>query len=191
MRIGIFGGTFNPIHSGHAMIINYMSQSSFFEQIIVMVASQNPLKTGVDKPTDLQRLEMVEMVTSKFSNVIVSDLEMKMKKPSYTIDTLNELKKLKPEDSFSLIIGSDNWKNFKNWKSPLQIIENYGVVIYQRPGYLIEDILPENVFMANDCPLTDLSSTHIREIAAKKGNINFLVPLEVAEYIKCNHLYEQ
>lgn len=190
MRVGIFGGTFNPIHSGHAMVINYMSQHGGFDEIWIMVNQRNPLKNNNEEASGADRIKMAEIVASKFSNVKVSDFEFQLPTPSYTINTLLALKKSFPEESFRLIIGTDNWQNISQWKDYNKIITDFGLVVYKRPGYsFISDKVSDNVKFVSDCPSMDISSTFIRKAAENGENLNYLVPCEISDYIKQKGLY--
>lgn len=191
MKIGIFGGSFNPIHIGHALIANYITQYTDVDQVWLMVSPQNPLKNECCEVSDQARIRMVEMVASKCTRVITSGFEFTLPKPSYTVSTLDALSAKFPEHEFSLVIGSDNWAIFDKWRDYRRIIQDYGVIIYPRKGYLSE--LPEikgNVRMIN-APVIEVSSTFIREGLRENRNMNFFLPEDVYEFIKSHYLYKQ
>lgn len=191
MKIGIFGGTFNPIHSGHGLVINYMSRHYGFDELWIMVSRLNPMKKQHAGLKEEDRLRMAEIVAERFLNVKVSDFEMRREPPSYTIDTLRELRKLYPTDDFKIIIGSDNWNIFPCWKENDSIIREFGVIVYPRPGYPVEKPIPANVEFASDCPVMAISSSYIRQVASAGENLNYLVPPDVADYISLHGLYKE
>lgn len=190
MKIGIFGGSFNPIHTGHAILANYLINETDLDQVWLMVSPQNPIKTGLDHSYDMHRLRMAQMVTSRFEGISTSGLEFTLPQPSYTINTLHTLTARFPNDQFVLIIGADNWAVFDRWKSYDEIINNYDIYVYPRRGYEISipDELKGRVKALNS-PLIEISSTNIRRKLAAGENISFYVPDEVYQYILTHHLY--
>ncbi len=190
MKIGILGGSFNPIHTGHAILANYITQYTDIEQLWLMVSPQNPLKDEVSTTYDIHRLAMAELVASKCDNVITSGLEFTLPKPSYTINTLNVLSDKFPDHEFVLIIGADNWQNFDKWKDADLILKNYKIMVYPRKGYeiIISEEYKDKVFRL-DSPIIEISSTFIREGLRLKRNMNFYLPQDVYKYILGKKLY--
>lgn len=191
MNIGIMGGTFNPIHVGHAIIANYIIQNTDIDQLWLMVSPENPFKTGQAMINEGQRLRMVEMVTRRLDNVITSGFELTLPRPSYTIDTLNALKAKFPSDNFTLVIGADNWAVFNKWRSHDEIISNFKIVVYPRVGYDI--VIPPEMsdrVIAADAPVIEVSSSKIREQLSMGHDMRFFMPDEVYEYILRNDLYK-
>lgn len=193
MKIGVFGGSFDPIHIGHAIIAQHIIGSGAVDRLWFMVSPVNPLK--VDKlrqVADTDRLRMVEMVTRPMEGVETSAFEFSMPKPSYTIDTLNALQTKFPEDEFYLVIGADNWLVFNKWRNSEEIIAKYHVLIYPRLGYdaVIPAELQERVALV-DAPIIELSSTEIRERLAHGQSVRYYVPDEVAQYIDRKNLYKR
>ncbi len=190
MKIGIFGGSFNPIHTGHAIIANYIAQNSDLDAVWMMVSPLNPLKTENLGASDTDRLRMTEMVTRQLEKVTTSAFEFSMPKPSYTINTLQDLSKRFPNAEFTLIIGADNWYNFKQWKDYEEILANYKILVYPRMGFDI--VIPEqynsNVSIV-DAPVIELSSTIIRQGIKNQQNMCFYLPSQVYQYILENRLY--
>ena len=190
MKIGIFGGTFNPIHIGHAIIANFIAQNSCLDAIWFMVAPQNPLKTEACGASDLDRIKMVELVAHKIDKVTTSAFEFALPRPSYTYNTLTELQKRFPNDEFHLIIGGDNWQNFDKWRNHHEIVSQFNIMVYPRHGF--EVVIPEeyshNVKLI-DAPIIELSSTDIRAALKEQRNMNFFLSSEVYEYILENKLY--
>lgn len=194
MKIGIFSGSFDPIHIGHAMIANYMVQTCGLDQLWLMVSRRNPLKKDSSPADDLDRLEMVKFVTARNPRLRASAFELPLPEPSFTYRTLSLLRERRPEDEFVLIIGSDNWLKFDLWRDHDRIVDEFKIIVYQRPGFEISDgeaaALPANVTLLRDAPLAEISSTFIREGVKKGMNLSFFLPDEVLDYIKRKKLYE-
>ena len=191
MKIGIFGGSFNPIHSGHAIIAHHIITSGAVDRLWLMVSPVNPLK--VDKKqqvADTDRLRMVEMVSRPMEHVETSAFEFTMPKPSYTIDTLNALQAKFPDDEFYLVIGADNWAVFNRWRNSEEILAKYHLLVYPRLGFDVEipEELRDRVTLV-DAPIIELSSTVVRERLAKGLSVRYYVPDEVLGYIERNNLY--
>ena len=191
MRIGIFGGSFNPIHTGHAMLANWITQFTDIDRVWLMVSPQNPLKDGYSKMLDMARLRMAEMVSAHCTNVITSGLEFTLPRPSYTINTFDALREKFPGDTFNIIIGADNWAIFNKWKDASRIVSEYGVIIYPRRGFDIDaSTLPENVTYLENAPMIEISSTMIRAGIKENKNMAFFLPPDVYDFILSNSLYK-
>lgn len=189
-RIGIFGGSFNPIHNGHAIIASYIMQHGGLDQLWLMVSPQNPLKQPHEMAGELHRLRMTEMVSHRIDGVETSAFEFTMPRPSYTIDTLHALQDKFPDDEFWLVIGADNWAVWDRWRSHDEIIQQFHVLIYPRLGYevSIPDTLTDRVRVVN-APIIELSSTTVRELLSNGQSIAFYVPADVEQYIVKHQLY--
>ena len=191
MRIGIYGGSFNPIHKGHTELEASIVQQGLVDELWLLVSPLNPLKQG--ETSDIaeyeHRLSMARLATEDIEGVKVSDFEKNLPLPSYTITTLGELHKAYPEHEFVLVIGADNWERFPRWYHAQEIIDTYSILIYRRPGCeMDETLLPLSVQVV-DTPLYDISSTEIRE-SVKKGRMPLKwVDRKVATYISVHHLY--
>ena len=193
MKIGIFGGSFNPIHSGHAIIAHHIITSGAVDRLWLMVSPVNPLKVDKEQQVkDTDRLRMVEMVTRPLENVETSAFEFTMPKPSYTIDTLNALQAKFPDDEFYLVTGADNWVIFDRWRNNEEILAKYHLLVYPRLGYdvVIPEELRDRVTLV-DAPIIELSSTMVRERLAKGLSVRYYVPDEVLSYIERNNLYTE
>ena len=191
MRIGIYGGSFNPIHKGHTQLAASIVAQGLVDELWLLVSPLNPLKSGdVSNIAEYEhRLKMAELATEGIEGVNVSDFERHLPLPSYTINTLGELQKAYPEHEFVLVIGADNWEQFPRWYHADEIIEKYRILIYRRPGCeLDETALPASVQVV-DTPLYDVSSTQIRESVKKRRMMRRWLDEKVARYIKRNHLY--
>lgn len=189
-QIGIFGGSFDPIHIGHAMIANYIIQNTYLDQLWIMVSPQNPLKSDKRCVNDNHRLIMADLVARRLEQVSVSAFEFTMPRPSYTIDTLNELKKRFPDKEFTLIIGADNWVVFNKWKGHDEIIEKFRILIYPRKGYDV--IIPNSIIdkvKVIGAPMVEVSSTDIRNGIKNLKNMSFYMPDDVYRYIIEKKLY--
>ena len=189
-KIGIYGGSFNPIHVGHAIIAGHVVAHSQLDQLWLMVSPQNPLKRDLTMADDLHRLRMTEMVSRRLAGVETSAFEFTLPRPSYTIDTLRALQAKFPDDEFYLVIGADNWALFDKWRCSDEILRDFKVMIYPRRGVEVEipAALASRVTLI-DAPLVEVSSTAVRRALAAGENIAFLVPDEVERYIYRNNLY--
>ena len=191
MRIGIFGGSFDPIHIGHAIIAQHIINSGVVDRLWFMVSPLNPLKVDKDRHVaDTDRLRMVEMVSRPMEGVETSAFEFSLPRPSYTIDTLNALQAKFPDDELYLVTGGDNWQIFDKWRNSEEILAKYHLLIYPRLGYevVIPDELKDRVALL-DAPIIELSSTEIRERLAKGLSVRYSVPDEVLGFIERHNLY--
>ena len=189
-RIGIFGGSFNPIHNGHAIIANYIMQHGGLDQLWLMVSPQNPLKQPHEMAGEVHRLRMTEMVSHRIDGVETSAFEFTMPRPSYTIDTLHALQEKFPDDEFWLVIGADNWAVWDRWRAHDEIVQQFHLLIYPRLGYevSIPEELADRVHLVN-APIIELSSTSVRELLSQGQSIAFYVPADVEQYIVKHQLY--
>lgn len=183
-EIGIFGGSFNPIHNGHIALAQYILQSFWMDEIWFLVSPQNPLKQQADLLDDNLRLEMTRKALQEKPGLIVSDAEFHMPIPSYTWNTLQWLSKEYPTVSFTLILGADNWEVFDRWAHHQDLIDTYRIIIYPRRESVVDtQLLPPHVTML-DMPLVDISSTEIRERVRDKLPIDHLVPSEILKDVE-------
>lgn len=190
MKIGIMGGSFNPIHIGHAIIANYIIQNTCLDKLWLMVSPENPFKIGQKMASDMDRIRMTEMVAGRLEGVITSAFEFSLPRPSYTIDTLNALQSKFPDDEFYLIIGADNWAAFDRWRNHQELIEKFHILVYPRRGYDVA--IPQDVahkVELIDAPLVEVSSTKIREQLGEYKNMCFYLPEDVYDYIVKKRLY--
>ena len=184
MQIGIFGGSFNPIHIGHLALANYLCEYNEVDEVWFFVSPHNPLKERGDLWPDEFRLKLVQLAIEGYEKFKASDFEFHLPRPSYMVNTLRELRSSYPEHEFILIIGSDNWEVFPRWHKYEELLTENKLIIYPRPGYPIDkDTLPPNVHMV-ETPLLDISSTFIRQAFKEGKDVRYFVPKEVYGYIR-------
>ncbi len=175
-RIGLFGGSFNPIHCGHISIARNILNKVKLDQIWFVVSPHNPLKSDSTLLPDHLRIELVRTALQSEANMIACDYEFALPKPSYTWNTLQQLSQDYPDNIFTLLIGEDNWTCFPQWYCYEQILNNYDIIIYPRNNSLtISEKLPENVRLINT-DLLDISSTKIRNCVKNDLPIDGMVP---------------
>ena len=192
MNIGIFSGSFNPIHIGHLILANYIVEYTDIDEVWLLVSPQNPWKMDDTNLLDENiRLEMTRLATERYPKLKASDFEFSLPRPSYTINTLDALKDRYPDHEFSLIIGADNWAGFEGWKNYERIIKDYKIKIYPRLDHRISvsTKLKKSV-EALDSPIIEISSSFIRDAIAEGKNAQAFLPVEVYEYIKEKGLYK-
>ncbi|KXA39459.1 nicotinate (nicotinamide) nucleotide adenylyltransferase [Prevotella corporis] len=180
MKVGLYGGSFNPIHNGHIALAEAFLRQAELDEVWFMVSPQNPLKANARLLDDKIRFKMVQKVLKHKRNLIACDYEFHLPKPSYTWDTLQRLSNDFPQHQFTLLIGSDNWTAFDRWYHHEDILQNYKIVIYPRLGDEIDkNELPDSVSLLN-AEFINISSTEIRERIANGKSIDHLVPAEIA-----------
>lgn len=187
--IGILGGSFNPVHSGHVMLASYIAQFGNVDKVSLVLSPCNPLKQGNVMASDTDRFNMLKLACGTSDYVEANDIELSMPRPSYTIDTLDRLEKENPDCRFKLIIGSDNWAIFNQWRASEEILDRFGVIVYPRRGYPLDDVNDSRVEIV-DAPMIDISSTFIRNSIADGKDMNFFLPAPVYEYIRQHQLYQ-
>ena len=203
MKIGLYFGTFNPIHVGHLIIANHMAEHAGLDQVWMVVTPHNPLKKKSTLLDDYHRLQMVHLATEDFPKIKPSDIEFKLSQPNYTVNTLVHLQEKYPNYEFSLIMGEDNLKSLHKWKNYEAILANYDIYVYPRvedKGQIGETISsqaknlafknPAKVYMI-DAPVVEISSTFIRGNIKNGKNVQPLLPNKVWEYIDHNNFYKK
>lgn len=189
-RIGVFGGSFNPVHCGHLIVASWIAAWTDIDEVWLTLSPANPLKEVNAGSTEADRLAMLRLAVDGSSALKVSDVELSMPRPSFTIATLRNLAELYPDCRFTLIIGSDNWEVFSKWRAHDEIISEFGVMVYPRPGHEVNPAtFPAGVSLV-DAPVCSLSSTFLRESVASGHSIEQMVPRGVLDYIKSNCLYK-
>ncbi|MFT3794396.1 nicotinate (nicotinamide) nucleotide adenylyltransferase [Flavobacterium sp.] len=193
MKIGLYFGTFNPIHVGHLIIANHMAEFSGLEQIWMVVTPHNPHKQKDTLLGDNIRLELVYLATENFPKIKPSDIEFRLPQPNYTVHTLAHLQDKFPQHEFALIMGEDNLKSLHKWKNYEVILENHAIYVYPRLDSQAENIEFQNHPKIHliDAPVVEISSTFIRDSIKQKKNVRPLLPEKVWEYIDHNNLYRK
>ncbi|MFN3341128.1 MAG: nicotinate (nicotinamide) nucleotide adenylyltransferase [Flavobacteriales bacterium] len=201
MEIGLYFGTFNPIHVGHLIIANYMADYTDLDKVWLIVSPQNPMKEKNTLLADIHRLALVKIAIEDNENLSVSDIEFNLPKPSYTVHTLAYLREKYPQHQFSLIMGEDNLRTLHKWKNHEQILQHHKLYVY--PRVLTEQELDElrdyhlespykkhpHVIMC-DAPVMKVSSSFIRKAIKDKKDIRYLLTDPVQRYIEEMHFYE-
>jgi len=193
MKVGLYFGTFNPIHVGHLIIANHIVENSDLDQLWMVVTPHNPLKKKSGLLADYHRLQMVHLATQDYDKIIPSDIEFKLPQPNYTVNTLAHLQEKFPQHEFSLIMGEDNLKSLKKWKNFELILNDYHLYVYPR---ISTDEVPEefqnhpNIHKV-DAPIIELSSTFIRNGIKDQKNIKPMLDANVWEYINHNLFYKK
>jgi len=193
MKVGLYFGTFNPIHVGHLIIANHIVENSDLDQLWMVVTPHNPLKKKSGLLADYHRLQMVHLATEDYDKIIPSDIEFKLPQPNYTVNTLAHLQEKFPQHEFSLIMGEDNLKSLKKWKNYELILNDYQLYVYPR---ISTDEVPEeflnhpNIHKVN-APIIELSSTFIRNGIKEQKNIKPMLDAKVWEYINHNLFYKK
>lgn len=176
-KTGIFGGSFNPVHIGHLALANYLCEYEGIDELWFMVSPQNPFKKDSRLLDDHARLALVRAAIQGYPRFKASDFEFRLPRPSYTVHTLQALHEAFPQRSFCLIMGSDNWLRFPEWKSPERILALCSILIYPRKGFPVnEAALPANVRMSHAAPQMEISSTFIREAIREGKDVRFFLP---------------
>ncbi|MDP4148170.1 MAG: nicotinate (nicotinamide) nucleotide adenylyltransferase [Bacteroidota bacterium] len=190
MQIGLYFGSFNPIHHGHLIIANFILQHAGLDQIWFVVSPQNPLKPSNSLLNEYHRLHLVRLAVEGENALKASDIEFKLPKPSYTADTLAYLTEKYPDHQFALVMGSDSFGNLPKWKNYSYILKNYPIYVYKRPGHeAIPDYPEAKRIVVMDAPLLPISATHIRRNLKEGRSIRYLVPDAVNEEIGRNGYY--
>lgn len=185
MKIGLYFGSFNPVHHGHLIIANHVVQSTDLEQVWFVISPQNPFKQNHSLLNEYHRLHLVQIATDGEKSLKASDIEFRLPKPSYTVTTLQYLEEKYPKYEFAIIMGSDSFQNLDKWKNANVIMERYQFYVYMRPGFPARDDLQVNKIVL-DAPLLQISSTHIRELIRSGKSIRYLVPDKVRDEIEGN-----
>ena len=193
MKVGLYFGTFNPIHVGHMIIANHMAEFSGLDQIWLVVTPHNPHKEKNTLLDDYKRLEMVFLATEHYPKLKPSDIEFKLPQPNYTVNTLAHLQEKYPSHEFSLIMGEDNLKSLHKWKNYETILENHHIYVYPRinPEPLNPELENHPHIHHINAPVIEISSTFIREGVKEGKNVQPLLPHKVWHYIEHNLFYKK
>jgi nicotinate-nucleotide adenylyltransferase len=200
MRIGIFGGSFDPVHTGHLILAEYVKEGAGLDRLVLMPAYVSPFKIGKSNASSEDRLEMAYLATHENPHIEVDPYEVQKATPSYTADTMAELKRNRwPDDSLYFVAGTDSILEVEKWKDADTLLRTFGFVVGTRPGYRDEE-LDEHIKYLRDTygtdvikvniPKVDISSTSIRRRSKEGKSIKYLVPRQVEEYIISHGLYK-
>ena len=189
MTIGLYFGSFNPVHNGHLIIAKHISNYTTLDRIWFVVSPQNPLKEKSALLNHYHRKHLIDLAIEGEKKLRTSGIEFKLPIPSYTIDTLTHLTATYQGDTFWIIMGSDSYQNIHNWKNAHILLRDYSILIYERPGFKVDSAsLPKNAKVL-DAPLLDISSTQIRKMLKEKKSIRYLVPDIVMKEIDTQQYY--
>lgn len=188
MLIGLYFGSFNPIHTGHLIIASHLADHTNLDEVWFVVSPQNPFKKSSTLLNENHRYFLVQEAIEGERKLKANKCEFTLPKPSYTIDTLTHLTERYPQHNFKIIMGSDSFQNLAKWKNGNVIAQNYPIIIYRRAGFEIENPLQADITIA-DAPLIEISSTRIRELIKNRKSIRYLVPDRVKEEIENNNYY--
>jgi nicotinate-nucleotide adenylyltransferase len=189
MKIGLYFGSFNPVHVGHLIVANHIINFTSLQQVWFVVSPQNPLKTSSSLLNEYHRLHLIKSAIDGDNKLKASNVEFHLPKPSFTVDTLAYLKEKFPQHEFSVIMGSDSFSNIKKWKNYDLILKNYPLYIYQRLGFEVKEPVGANVTFL-DAPLIEISSTRIRDLIKSGKSARYLLPDIVNEEIENGGYYK-
>lgn len=189
MKIGLYFGSFNPIHTGHLIIANYIAYNTDLDKVWLVVSPQNPLKPSSSLLNEHHRFHLAELAVQGEPRLRASNIEFSLPRPSYTIDTLTYLAEKFPTQEFTVIMGSDSFQNIRRWKNYEQLVKHYPIYVYKRPGHEVKETFGANVQVL-EAPMLDISSTHIRQWIQQGKSIRYLVPDNVVAYIAENNYYK-
>ena len=189
MKIGLFFGSFNPIHTGHLIIANYMAMNTDLDRVWLVVTPHNPHKKKANLARDYDRLHLARLAVENNPYLEASSVEFGLPKPSYTVDTLAFLQEKHPEKEFALIMGGDNLATLHKWKNYEQILKNHSVYVYLRPNYEVGELAKHPKVQCFEAPLLDISATYIRDCIREGKSIRYMVPEPVFEYLEGSQMY--
>lgn len=189
-KIGLFFGSFNPIHMGHLIIANIMAETTDLKKVWFVVSPQNPFKPAKGLLHEFDRYDMVRAAVHDHYKIEVTDVEFHLPKPSYTIHTLVYLTEKHPDKQFKVIIGEDNLESFAKWKNHEVILNDYGLYVYPRPHAQPSELKQHPNVKMVEAPMIDISATFIRNCIRKKQSVRYLVPDAVEEKIRSKGFYQ-
>jgi len=191
MKIGLFFGSFNPVHCGHMVIAGYFSEFTDLDQVWFVVSPHNPLKVKNTLLQDYHRMSLVKIAIGDYRKIKASDIEFKLSRPSYTINTLTHLFEKFPEHQFVLMLGSDNLATFHKWKNYEQILEQVELYVYPRKDNDGGELLNHPKVKLFPAPVMEISSSFIREAIKNKKDVRYMMPEKVWEYIDEMNFYRR
>jgi nicotinate-nucleotide adenylyltransferase len=186
MRIAVYSGSFNPVHNGHLAIAQRVLEDHAADEVWFLISPRNPLKKAGILWPESDRLEMVRLAVKDIPGMKVSDYEFHFPRPSFTVNTLESLKSDYPENDFVLLVGGDNMSGIQRWYKYQRILDDFGLIVYPRPGFSTEEFKDRPNVRIIEAPLLNISATEIREKILNNESIDDLVPVKVADYIRKN-----
>jgi nicotinate-nucleotide adenylyltransferase len=188
-KIGLFFGSFNPVHVGHMIIAEFMAENADVDKVWMVVSPQNPHKKKNTLANDYDRLHLVKLAIGENTNLEASDIEFKLPQPSYTIDTLTYIQEKYPDKIFALIMGGDNLATLHKWKNYERILENHEILVYKRPQYELGELENHPNVKMFDAPMLNISASYIRKQIKARKSIRYLVTEEVNHTIESENIY--
>lgn len=189
-NIGLFFGSFNPVHVGHLIIANHMLEHTSLDGIWMIVSPHNPFKNKKSLANDYDRLHLVRLATEANPRIEASDIEFGLDKPSYTVDTMAYLEEKFPKKNFSLIMGGDNLGSFHKWKNYETLLNRYTIYVYSRPNYDLGTLQDHEHVHIVEAPMMSISASYIRKQIREEKSIQYLVTEPVHQYINDSNLYK-
>lgn len=189
MHIGLYFGSFNPIHIGHLIVANHIVENTEVDKIWFVVSPHNPLKDAHSLLNEYHRLHLVELAIEDDTRFRASNVEFHLPKPSFTIDTLTYLVEKFPLEKFSVILGSDSFQNIHRWKNFENLVAHYSFIVYNRPGFDIKETHGADITVM-DAPLLQISSTYVRQQIKTGKSVRYLLPEPVFRYVEDNRYYK-
>lgn len=188
MKIGLYFGSFNPVHNGHLIIASHVATNTDLDQVWLVISPQNPFKISQSLLNEQHRKHLIDLALEGEKKIKSSSIEFKLPKPSFTIDTLTYLEEKHPQHTFCIIMGSDSYNNIPKWKNGNRILSHYDMFIYNRPGFTITKN-NNPLLTVLDAPLLEISSSYIRKSISERKSIRYLVPDVVKQEIEANQYY--
>lgn len=183
MKVGLYFGSFNPVHNGHLIIANYICQVSGLDQVWFVVSPQNPFKKKESLLNQYDRIHLIRLAIENSKRLRASDIEFKLPQPSYTIDTLTHLTEKHPHHQFSILMGSDNLASLHKWKNYEQLLLRFPILVYKRNGFEKNPFPEVKTIQLLDAPLLNISASFIREQITKGISMQYFLPDKVWEYV--------
>jgi len=191
MKVGLFFGSFNPIHIGHLVVANYFAEFTDLEKIWLVISPQSPFKTQENLLAEHHRYYMAQLALDEDLQISPSNIEFHLPKPSYTINTLNYLIEKHPQYNFNLILGSDNLIYLHKWKNFTELVQHYPIYVYPRAEVDPSEYAEQYDFTFVNAPLIEISSSFIRNSIKRGKDVRYFLPSKVYKYLKKNHFYEK
>jgi nicotinate-nucleotide adenylyltransferase len=189
MKIGLYFGSFNPVHAGHLIIANHILNHSLLDRIWFVVSPQNPFKPSSGLLNEYNRLYLLKVATEDDARIKVSDMEFALPKPSYTSVTLAHMQEKYPDHEFSVVMGADSFQNIAKWHNAEYILEHFPILVYPRPGFEVVNQMKARVSLV-DAPLLEISATEVRQLIKSGKSIRYIVPDIVREEIEKGGYYK-